>query len=113
MHLIPTAVVEKYLKAPSAATVTVARRLHEKIRDLLGGGYETFLQGSYRNDTGVTDLDDVDIVAVRKQTISGLLPRDYSRPLVPWDQIFAELEAPIAADPAFRVALPGATSASR
>jgi hypothetical protein len=52
--------------------VAAAKSVQETIRSVLGGDYETFLQGSYRNDTGVPDLNDVDVVALRKWTTSAV-----------------------------------------
>lgn len=72
IHKIPTDLIDGYSKGPSPSTVAAAVTVHEKIRDLLGEDYETFLQGSYRNETAISDLNDVDIVVVRKHTYSGV-----------------------------------------
>lgn len=42
------------------------------VRSLLQG-YETFLQGSYANDTAISDINDVDIVALERPLL-GFLP---------------------------------------
>lgn len=65
-HLISDGDIARYSKAPSPATVTAVSNLQNAIRDALGNNYETFLQGSYRNDTSIRDVNDVDIVAVLK-----------------------------------------------
>ncbi len=68
------------------------KRLQTTIRDTLGSSYETFLQGSYKNDTAIGDLD-VDIVAIRKNTTStvftGLPPANP----ISWDTIFGEVRS--------------------
>ena len=85
-----------FLRGRSIATqgpskVTQAKSLHNSIRDVLGSGYETFLQGSYRNDTGVADINDVDIVAIHKDVTSthftGLTFDRY----VSWDTVFLSI----------------------
>lgn len=91
-HLIPTTAVDRYAAAPAATTVTAAKCLQESIRDVLGGGYETFLQGSYKNDTGIPDLNDVDVVALRKETTSTVFTGKIASTSISWDQIFQELQ---------------------
>ena len=60
-NLIPQETLDSYTAAPSDATVAAVKRLHENIRDILGADFETLLQGSYRNDTSISDLNDVDM----------------------------------------------------
>lgn len=102
-HLIPKAAIEKYSAAPAPTTITAARRLQEKIRNLLGAEYETFLQGSYKNDTVIRDMDDVDIVAIRRDHFSTMFsnPDPYRRRLF-WNTIFLDVQKRISSDPKFR-----------
>src|SRR5438876_236424 len=90
-HLIAAAAVDNYSAAPVPSTVAAVKSLHENIRNTLGATYETFLQGSYKNDTSIPDLNDVDIVAIRKQTYSThFTGRPCTNPL-PWETIFDEV----------------------
>jgi len=92
-HLIPQSAIARYAAAPSDSTVAAVKSLHESIRETLGDGYETFLQGSYRNDTGVADLNDVDIVAVRTSLVSGVFTSiTSSTSAVTWDRIFQDVQ---------------------
>ena len=92
-HLIPRESVDRYTAAPSQTTVATVKRLHEHIRDVLGGDYETFLQGSYKNDTSIPDLNDVDIVAVRRTVRSGIhQPPVLSVTVVPFETIFDDIQ---------------------
>jgi hypothetical protein len=84
--------VTRYSKAPSATTVSSVSSLQEAIRDVLGGEYETFLQGSYKNDTSIRDLNDVDIVALRKQTVSGVFGTEHYNSSVTWNDIFVKIK---------------------
>lgn len=69
--LISSAAIDKYAAGPSASRRTQVANLHQAIRAELGTVYyETFLQGSYRNDTAIADINDVDIVALRKSVVS-------------------------------------------
>ena len=91
-HLIPNDVLERYTAAPSPSTVAAVKRLHENIRSVLGGDFETFLQGSYRNDTSIPDLNDVDIVAVRRTVRSGVFqPPAEAGSIVSFESIFDEV----------------------
>jgi hypothetical protein len=91
-HLISLPVATRYTSAPASNTVTAVKALHENIRSVLGGDYETFLQGSYKNDTSIPDLNDVDIVAVRKQTFSGTFSGQPVADTIYWGTIFDELQ---------------------
>jgi hypothetical protein len=69
--LISQDLIDGYSAGPSQTRRAAVRKLHEAIRDALGTTvYDTFLQGSYRNDTAIADINDVDIVALRKETVS-------------------------------------------
>ncbi len=91
-HLIPAASIDRYTAAPPATTVSAAKSLHEDIRAVLGSGYETFLQGSYKNDTGVADINDVDIVALRKNTTSTVFTGTVATNPITWEAIFKEVQ---------------------
>lgn len=92
-HLIPQSAIARYAAAPSDSTVAAVKSLHESIRDTLGDDYETFLQGSYRNDTGVADLNDVDIVAVRTSLTSSVFTNiTSSTNSVSWNSIFQAVQ---------------------
>lgn len=61
--------IDHYSAGPSTSRVQQVKSMHEDIRKALDESsfsYETFLQGSYRNDTAIADINDVDIVALRK-----------------------------------------------
>jgi hypothetical protein len=90
-HLIPDTVARRYTAAPASTTVTAAKTLQETIRSVLGSDYETFLQGSYKNDTGVPDLNDVDVVAQRKSYYSTHFTGKVATNPVPWDTIFQQV----------------------
>jgi hypothetical protein len=92
IHLIPATAIDRYSAAPAPSTVDAVKSLHENIRSVLGAGYETFLQGSYRNDTGVADLNDVDIVAIRKNTTSSHFTGIPPSIPISWDTIFDEVQ---------------------
>jgi len=86
--------VARFAAPPSPTTVNSAVSAHTSIRSILGDTkYATVLQGSYKNDTALADMNDVDIVAVDR----GLTSRTYSSRVisgdgVPWVEIFARIE---------------------
>ena len=70
---ISQSLIDRYSAGPSASRVTRVASLQTTIRDVLGDeNYDTFLQGSYRNDTAIADINDVDIVARRRVTYAPL-----------------------------------------
>lgn len=94
-HYISSAAVEKYAKPPSPSVVSQVKVLHETIRDVFPGDqYLTILQGSYKNDTAVKDINDVDIVVICKKIISGTFgnPAKKSSTVVSWDSIFQNIK---------------------
>ena len=101
-HKISDSAVHQYRKPPSATTISRASTMQQSIRDVLGSDYETFLQGSYKNDTAISDLNDVDIVAVRKTVHSGVFSGVPVSNLVSWDSLFSEIEAKLNASPLYR-----------
>ncbi|HZH16995.1 MAG TPA: nucleotidyltransferase [Archangium sp.] len=67
--------VTAYAQGPSESVVQQAIAAHQGVRQALGDlDYLTFLQGSYRNDTALADMNDVDIVAVSRR--AGLTTRE-------------------------------------
>jgi hypothetical protein len=67
--LISPYLIDRYSSGPSAARSREVKSMHEDIRKALDESsfaYETFLQGSYRNETAIADINDVDIVALRR-----------------------------------------------
>ena len=60
--------IDHYSAAPSTTRTTAVKSLHENVRAALaaaeGNNFDTFLQGSYRNNTAIADINDVDIVAL-------------------------------------------------
>jgi hypothetical protein len=102
-HLIPAAAIERYSAAPSPSTVTSVKSLHENIRSILGSQYDTFLQGSYKNDTGVASINDVDIVALRAGTRSTLFnPGMIADSSITWEEIFQEVQDALEGTYAYR-----------
>jgi hypothetical protein len=89
-HLILVSAIDRYQAAPSPTTVAAVKSLHTNIRDILGSAYETFLQGSYKNDTAIGDLD-VDIVAIRKGTTSSVFTGRPPTNPISWETIFDEV----------------------
>jgi hypothetical protein len=96
-HKIPIHHVDNLTKGPSPEKVTQVSNLQNFIQELLGDTHHTFLQGSYRNDTATADINDVDIVAVRKETYSSVhSPHSFSGS-INWESIFSEIESKLRA----------------
>lgn len=91
-HNIPIQHIEKLTKAPSSTKISQASNLQNFIQKILGDTHHTFLQGSYKNNTSISDINDVDIMAIRLRTYSG--PYSSIRVLssILWDTIFTEIE---------------------
>jgi len=80
MATISQYLIDRYSAGPSQARASAVAVLQNTIRDVLGDAdWDTFLQGSYRNDTAITDINDVDIVARRKATQAPLSSSDWAR----------------------------------
>ncbi|WP_437665607.1 nucleotidyltransferase domain-containing protein [Sorangium sp. So ce1182] len=91
--------VARYARPPSDTTVSQAISVHESVRDLLGDTeYATILQGSYKNDTALWDMNDVDIVAVSKGLVSCYFTGSTPTNGVPWADIFSRIEKRLQAD---------------
>ena len=71
--------IDRYSAGPSTYRTSSVKALHESIRDSLGGEFDTFLQGSYRNNTAIADINDVDIVALYDPWKSPALAYDWER----------------------------------
>lgn len=66
--------------------------MQNHIQEILGDTHHTFLQGSYKNDTSISDINDVDIVAIRLTTYSSVYSSLQFSNVIPWDSIFSEIE---------------------
>ncbi len=96
-HKIPEHHIERLTKGPSDPKIKEVAALQNYIQELLSYEHHTFLQGSYRNDTAVADINDVDIVALRKTTYSSVhSPYTFSTSIA-WDDIFSQIEAKLKA----------------
>lgn len=92
-HNIPTVHIQKHTKGISTTKRTEVANLQTYIQGLLGDTHHTFLQGSYANDTSTSDINDVDIVAIRKTTYSSVHTGLSFPTSIPWETIFSEIEA--------------------
>lgn len=102
---LDTEFVNRYARGPAPSTIEQAISLHQNVREVLGDiEYFTLLQGSYKNDTVLWDMNDVDIVAVsRSIRSSGFGNRQsYAYTPVSWDEIFRRIEAKIHNDVRYR-----------
>ncbi|MEK7572474.1 MAG: nucleotidyltransferase [Patescibacteria group bacterium] len=91
-HNISTSDIQKYTKSISDTKTTEVSNLQNHIQEILGDTHHTFLQGSYKNDTSISDINDVDIVAIRLQTYSGTHSTQPVSSSIMWDTIFSEIE---------------------
>lgn len=86
--MISQHLIDRFSAGPSAARTSDVKKLHENIRAALENWgdkkFDTFLQGSYRNDTAVADINDVDIVALYD-------PGDSPAPHSQWVRLFSEV----------------------
>lgn len=89
-HNIPTQLIDNKTKGISDAKRTQVADLQNYIQGLLTGHY-TFLQGSYKNDTSPSDINDVDIVAVRSETFSGVFSGQNHPVKIDWNTIFSDV----------------------
>ena len=92
-HNIPLQHIEKHTKAISDTKRTQVANLQNHIQQILGDTHHTFLQGSYKNDTSISDIKDVDIVAVRTTTYSSVHTGLSFPTSIPGDTIFSEIES--------------------
>ena len=88
--------VARYATGPSDTTVQQAISLHSNVRGLLSEGpYDTILQGSYKNDTALADMNDVDILAIRSDLTKEGLGWLES---ISWEGIFSDIEQRLGSD---------------
>lgn len=88
---ISQSLIDRYAAGPSKARIDLAKSLRSDLSRALGANYRVFLQGSYRNNTGLADLNDVDIVALATTVHSTRGGPPATNP-VSWDEIFARVE---------------------
>lgn len=91
-HKIPTHLIDPLTSSPSPSKITQVATLQNYIQELLEDTHHTFLQGSYKNGTAISDINDVDIVAVRKTTFSSVHSSRRFSSSISWDSIFSEIE---------------------
>lgn len=92
-HNIPHEDVQKHTKSISDTKTKQVSNLQNHIQEILGDTHHTFLQGSYKNDTSISDINDVDIVAVRINTYSARHSSQIvTSTTIQWDSIFSEIE---------------------
>jgi hypothetical protein len=67
-YRISDSLIARYSAGPSVSRTKQVAALQTAIRDALDSGadnkFDTFLQGSYRNNTAIADINDVDILAL-------------------------------------------------
>lgn len=97
-HNIPLEHVHKHTKSISDTKRTQVANLQNYIQEVLEN-HHTFLQGSYKNDTSTSDINDVDIVAVRISTYSRVHSSVPVSGSIMWDQIFSEIEERLRQNP--------------
>jgi hypothetical protein len=89
----------RYARPPSDATASRAISTHESVRGVLGDTeYATLLQGSYKNDTALWEMNDVDIVAVSRNLVSRAFSGTTGGDGVAWPEIFARVERKLQSD---------------
>jgi hypothetical protein len=91
-HNIPQRLVDTLIADISDAKRTQVAVLQQYIQELLGSTHHTFLQGSYRNRTAISDIPDVDIVAIRTNIYSYTYSPFRFDISYPWHQIFSEVK---------------------
>lgn len=72
MSYVSSGLISQVSGGVSQSAVNEISAFQNNIRSLLQLGYDTFLQGSYANDTEIKDFNDVDIVALQ-QPLQGIL----------------------------------------
>ena len=92
LHKVPAHEIKKHTRSISDTKQKQVANLQNHIQDIFGSEHHTFLQGSYANDTAISDINDVDIVVIRKKTHSGEHSPHKFPQSIPWGQIFSEIE---------------------
>lgn len=93
MHHISQNLINKLSYGPSETTEEGLRTTRDNIVKLLGSDYSAFLQGSYKNDTAISNINDIDIVAIRTASI----PSNWS-----WENIFDDVVSKISVNSTYR-----------
>ncbi|MFD4192865.1 nucleotidyltransferase family protein [Amycolatopsis thermoflava] len=87
-YKIAQSAIDLYATGPSQTRTSAVKNLHENIRSALNiwadNKFDTFLQGSYRNNTAIADINDVDIVALYDPWQSPVAASD-------WEKIFQRI----------------------
>lgn len=91
-HKVPAHKANRYTAGISDTKRTQVSNLQNHIQEILGDTHHTFLQGSYKNDTSISDINDVDVVAVRLSTFSSTHSSVPTSNTIMWDSIFSEIE---------------------
>ena len=84
MTYISNTLIDKYSTGPTEATENGLQTTRDNVVKLLGANYDVSLQGSYKNDTAIYDINDIDIVAVRTSSIPHL-----------WEDIFNDIHTKV------------------
>jgi len=88
--LISQTLIDRYAAGPSATRRSAVKSLQENVRKALEDAephrFDTFLQGSYRNETAIADINDVDIVALYDPWRSPATDAD-------WNKLFNRIAA--------------------
>ena len=93
--------VLSYARPPSDDVIQRAIKHHTAVRDLLGTGYLTLLQGSYRNHTALAELNDVDILAIDRAMDRDEQARRYGDDAAAWRARFSQIERALQRDPRY------------
>lgn len=91
--------VERFARSPAQSTNERASSLHQNVRALLGeNDYDTILQGSYRTGTALADINDVDVLAIRRGVTLRSLKWGQS---ITWTKFFDEIEKHLESSPSY------------
>lgn len=85
MNNISKTLIDRVSIGPLDSTEEGLRITRDNVVNLLGSNYEVFLQGSYKNDTAIYYINDIDIVALCVKNI----PQN-------WEQIYDDIVSKIA-----------------
>lgn len=89
----------EYARPPAQTTIDRVVAEHQAVRTLLGDtAYLTFLQGSYKNDTALWEVDDVDIVALYRDVRSTAYGYASTGSSITWDELFSRIERKLQSD---------------
>jgi hypothetical protein len=92
-HNISATLIERLSKGPSVTKTSQVANIQTHIQNIFSAGFHSFLQGSYKNDTAILDINDVDIMVIKLSTYSSRhSPFAPGNPLIYWETIFGEIE---------------------